>query len=62
MFTLFRLQSETWNGVIVPASLSLPSCSVMNWALVISVSMSTSRTCWIWVAPIGLSNMTRVPA
>ena len=59
MFTLFRLHSETWSGVMVPASLSRPSWRVMNCALVISVSMSTSRTCWIWVWAMGRSNITR---
>ena len=57
--TLLRLASDTCCGVIVPASFNRPRCSETSCAFTISVSMSASRTCWIWKAPITLSNITR---
>ena len=59
MLTLLRFATETIVGVNVPRSLQRPRCSESSCPFVISVSISARRTCWIWNAPIGLSNITR---
>ena len=59
-FTLLRFATDTCCGVNVPASFIRPRCRERSWPLMISVTISASRTCWIWNAPMGRSNITRV--
>ena len=58
--TLFRFASDTCCGVKVPASFIRPRCNATSCPFTISVSMSASRTCWIWNPPMGRPNITRV--
>src|SRR6266581_4266275 len=56
---LFLLPIEICAGVARPSSLRRPSRSARSCALVISLAIQTSFSCWIWKAAIGFPKTTR---
>jgi len=56
---LFHFASETWLGVIWPASFNRPSCSDSSCASVSLRLISASRICIAWLAASGRPNITR---